>query len=57
MAGTYTQIFIQYIFAVQDRELYQRKEISTDKIFLAGWLWCRFEIEYNEKYLFNWINL
>ena len=55
MANTYTQLYIQFVFAVQNRaslilptwkdELYKYMELLK-----------KFEIEYDERYILNDIN-
>ena len=74
MAGTFSQIYIQVVFAVQGREtllqkpwreevlgqVYQyilnQEKHHLQKTFKEEYLELlyKFEIEYDEKYLFDW---
>ena len=62
MAYTYTQIYVQIVFTVkghknlipkQNREEHHKKTIFKEEYldFLK-----KFEIEYNKKYLFEWLD-
>jgi|GEM_PF-4444053 len=51
MANTYTQLYIQLVFEVHGRHSLIRKDHEEYIAMLR-----KFEIEFNEKYLFEWID-
>ena len=51
MANTYTQIYIHVVFAVQGRYNLLKKGNKEEYLEMLK----KFNIEYDEKYLFDWI--